>query len=270
MRKRGFTLIELLVVVAIIAILAGLILPALSKAKQRAQLAVCVSNLKQIGLILHMYAQDYDGWFPTTNETNYTWHWVGAPWYNEGSYSKPVSCTRSLSILTGQLDPTNDPIEGPVYIKNSELFICPATEMVKSDTGLIGYLRCSYAYAPNLKLRDSPETVIMADMRYAPYWHKELGNKFVSYQAGGSPARVKWNHGGGYKYPTPGMGGVNVLYLGGYVEFIPSTQQSLNQFLPEGNRYRMWFYYTPQPYGKIPNVCYGEGERGSMYYSEGY
>ena len=109
-KNRHFTLIELMVVTAIISILAGLLLPALVRAREQGKLSCCRSNLHQCGLALNMYANDYEDMLPQS-ETNGNSH----PELQEvnDSYLKSRNCwyCPSIKVLAGwsaDLDNTDD------------------------------------------------------------------------------------------------------------------------------------------------------------------
>jgi len=87
--RSGFTLIELLVVIAIIAILAAILFPVFAQAREQARKTACLSNLKQIGLAVNMYVQDYDETFP------FSWGYAG-PWcYALNPYVKSAGISSS-------------------------------------------------------------------------------------------------------------------------------------------------------------------------------
>jgi prepilin-type N-terminal cleavage/methylation domain-containing protein len=137
-RGRAFTLIELLVVIAIIAILAALLLPALATAKRKAQQTNCLSNLKQVGMALHMWIDDNAGWLPPGEGIPYgLWHGQ-VPSYREVQSSR----YHLIYYLTTYLSlPSPDSV-----VRIAKVMICPGFDKFKPGvtndmTGLQVYVR---------------------------------------------------------------------------------------------------------------------------------
>ena len=120
--KRGFTLIELMVVIAVIAILAALVLPSLSRAKDTARRTSCVSNLRQVSLAIYLYADDCSDSLPVLPDTN--------PYPNGvGAYYKQL--VKGYLNLTGPASP------------EEKVFICPSDPIFHTK---IGHAFTSYTF----------------------------------------------------------------------------------------------------------------------------
>ena len=197
LQRCGFTLIELLVVIAIIAILASILFPVFARARSKARQAACMSNLRQLGTAMHMYADDYDEMLPL-------WSLVGgAP---DGSGRLPgVPYTWDTQLFP--------------YMKNTQILICPENP----------YGRTYRSYALPRYISGQPLGAIMnvtataalfEKGRYAPgEWEDATGENF--HQSTSMNATPEYFH----------VEGKNFLFVDGHVKWY---QKSAGPFAETG------------------------------------
>lgn len=119
-KQRGFTLVELLVVIAIIAILMSMLMPAMSRAKQKANRIACLNNIRQLGISNSLYAGDHDNEFPRRLQLTNAWMYALKPYYQNDKILK-CSADRWLEwrsyLINGWNDYFQEHLSPPEYAK---------------------------------------------------------------------------------------------------------------------------------------------------------
>ncbi len=210
--KKGFTLIELLVVIAIIAILAAILFPVFAKAREAARKTSCLSNMKQIGTGMMMYAQDYDEIMPSATFGNAPAGLWGTQTWNDYGWC----------YVFALMDP---------YTKNSGIYGCPstqgsivgpATNRIKVSYGYSEYLYdIGRGHASLAALSNNQYGVasiaVLADSRFAGIFNDwDNGNTGNATYPTNFMARISLANGS-----TPRHEGSNFLYADGHAKFSP-------------------------------------------------